>query len=89
MEIFFLVVMVVAGLSFFAAFIRASRFGLRNKSKLQSLAERSTWWLRLFVRNGYGPEADGERRSIAWHLAASFAATFGAIGLSLLTAVSK
>ena len=80
MEIAFLVLLAVAGVVFFTGFIRAARFAQRNKDKLPGIVNRSTWWIRLLMRNGYGPELEDERSKLALHLFAGFAMFFAIAG---------
>ena len=52
------------------------RFARRHEDRLPSLGEKTTWWLRLFVKGGFGPEAEDERKRIARHWLLSGVAFF-------------
>ena len=70
----------VAGILFFFSIYRAARFAQRHKDRLPGIVNRSTWWMRLFATNGYGEEAEAERRKLAFRLAASCALFFAIAG---------
>jgi hypothetical protein len=70
----------VAGVLFFVCLFKAARFAQRHKDRLPGIVNRSTWWMRLFVTNGYGPDAEAERRVLAFRLAASCALFFAIAG---------
>lgn len=71
---------IVAGLAFLVSAIRAARFASRHKDKLTGVDERVTWWMRLFMKNGYGPEAEDERRKLALQVLIPFALFFALAG---------
>ena len=60
-----LILIGVTGVLFFTAFVRAARFARRHEDKLTGIVDRSTWWLRLFAKNGYGAEVEQERKRLA------------------------
>lgn len=65
MDAAFLVLIIFLGGLFFLCFFRAARFAKRHQAHLTGVVEKSSWWLRLFVKNGYGPEAEQERKAVA------------------------
>lgn len=65
MDAVFLVLITLLGGLFFLCFFRAAKFAKRHQAHLTGIVEKSSWWLRLFVKNGYGPEAERERKTLA------------------------
>ncbi len=72
MDAVFLVLTVLFGGLFFFTFFRAVRFAKRHQDQLTGVVEKSSWWIRLFVKNGFGQEAERERKGLAmqWLIAA-------------------
>ena len=50
--------------------IRALIFAYKNKDQLAgaNVIERSLWWIKLFQKDSFGPEAEAQRRNIAMWL---------------------
>jgi hypothetical protein len=85
----------ILGLVFAALFlltgIRAMIFANRHKDQFadRSVLEKSAWWLRLFRKDGFGVEAEAERRRLATMLivfGGLFFVTGGLIQLFLVPA---
>ena len=65
MDAVLLILIVLLGGLFFFCFFRAAKFAKRHESQLTGIVEKSSWWIRLFAKNGYGPEAEKERKTLA------------------------
>jgi len=77
MQIIVFVVNSLAASSIFITIIRAMRFTSRHKGKLPTDVDKSMWWLRLLVRNGYGEEHDAERKMVVIPIVVSLVVFFG------------
>ena len=65
MDAIFLVLIALLGGLFFLCFFRAARFAKQHQAQLTGIVEKSSWWIRLFAKNGYGVEAERERKTLA------------------------
>ena len=67
-----LVLMLGSGVTFLLSVFRAMRFAQRHTEQLEGAIQRSSWRIRLFIRNGYGEELETERKRLAraWLIAA-------------------
>ena len=76
MDVLLLALIIVLGGVFFHGFYRAARFARAHEEQLKTLGDKTTWWLRLFARQGYGAVAEPERKAIARQLLISGALFF-------------
>ena len=65
MDAVLLILIALLGGLFFLCFYRAAKFAKRHESQLTGIVEKSSWWIRLFVKNGYGTEVELERKTLA------------------------
>lgn len=65
MDVVFLILTTLLGGLFFLCFFRAAKFAKRHEAQLTGILEKSSWWIRLFAKNGYGPESERERKTLA------------------------
>lgn len=79
-------VTVAAGVYFLFSVFRAARFAQRQKDQLQGITERTTWWIRLFAKNGYGPAVEQQRRVLALQWLMSAAIFFALAAANLILA---
>jgi hypothetical protein len=61
--------------------IRAGILAYRHRDQIHTTLERTSWFLRLFKRDGLGREAESERRILAIVILASGAGFFGVTGV--------
>ena len=80
---------IAVGLAFLVSAIRAALFANRHKDKLTGVDERVAWWIRLFMKNGYGPEAEDERRKLALQVLIPFALFFALAGAVQIMSMSR
>ena len=88
MMVFLLAVMTLAAACFLVSFIRAAKLARQHEHLLPTIIDKSTWWLRLFAPEGYGPDAEPQRKKSAWQLGASFVIMFGAMAVAALISKS-
>ena len=57
-------------MGFLVSSLRALLFALKHKDQFTqaSAIEKSGWWLRLFQKNGFGPEFEDKRKSLSFQL---------------------
>ena len=79
-------VTVADGAYFLFSVFRAARFAHRQKDQLEGVTERTTWWLRLFARNGYGPAVERQRRGLVLQWLVSAAIFFALAAVNLILA---
>ena len=81
-----LILMLGSGITFLLSVFRGMRFAQRHKEQLEGVIERSSWWIRLFIRDGYGKELESERKRLArvWFIAGI--CFFASAALLMLTA---
>ena len=66
---------------FLASLIRACIFAHHHRDQFRTSMERSSWFLRVFMRNGFGARLESKRRLLAIVILASGAGFFGVTGL--------
>lgn len=84
MPLMLTILTVVVGLAFFITAFRAMRFAQRHKDRLETVTDKTTWWMRLFMKNGYGADAEEERRRLALQVLIPFALFFALAGAAQL-----
>ncbi len=65
LDIVFLILIALLGGFFFFSFFRTAKFANRHKDRLATLGDKASWWMRLFVQDGFGPDVEPERKKLA------------------------
>ncbi len=65
LDVVFLILIALLGGFFFFSFFRAAKFASRHKDRLTTLGDKASWWMRLFVKNGFGTDVESERKKLA------------------------